>query len=364
MGASGSNLEASSSPDSDALSAAATCACFRKGRSSYNSESSTTETSHLVGPDSAPQPPVVNQPTHHHQAAQHAFVGGSPHVNTGLQLISQEEEESARNGRKRPNTGTIKRAESEDDYATGGEDSRSVDSGIISPRDPEIHRSSPGRGSRSNYGQRSQPALGLVTDRGKELMGSLKNAYKWRDAYSQPTQEFLTLMDRLFMECQVHLTELSSRDSADSRKEADTLVQEMIALRNHWGTQLLPPSVCNAFVRERIFITIGLQQYRIDCAEFFEPAPFYVNQAQNVGDLMKLYRFSVYDLSRNEVILRYYLERSNVIQLYHVLCYSHGNQRGQVHPFGVECPSFWEIRKYMMNDVCHRLQTSHSKGNS
>lgn len=366
MGTGDSKLESGSSPSAEAVSAV-TCGCIRGVTSSYNSESSASETSHLVGSDSASPPVVITQPAHHH-----AFVGGSPHANTGLQIVTQEEEDAVRNGYKRPNTGPFKRKENEDGYATGGED-RSVNSGIISPREPDSHRSPLRGGSRirsqstqssSSYVQRSQPLLGLVTDRGKELMASLKNAYKWRDAYSQPTQEFLTLMDRLFMECQVHLTELSSRDSTDSRKEADAMVQEMIALRNHWGTQLLPPSVCNAFVRERIFITIGLQQYRIDCAEFFEPAPFYFSQAQNVGDLMKLYRFSVYDLSRNEVILRYYLERSNVIQLYHVLCYAHGNQRGQVHPFGTECPSFWELRKYMMNDVCHRLQTGHSKGNS
>ena len=77
---------------------------------------------------------------------------------------------------------------------------------------------------------------------------------------------------------------------------------------------------------------------------------------------MKLYRFSVYDLLRNEVILRYYLERSNVTQLYHVLCFTCENYRGQVHPYGTESPSYWEVRQHMLQDVYSRLLSALSQG--
>ena len=206
----------------------------------------------------------------------------------------------------------------------------------------------------------------IRTNRGQEIYQNLKKSYSWREQFEHPSQEFLSLMDHLYMECQLHLTVLSTRDAIEYRREADMIVQEMITVRNFWGPELLPNSICNAFVRERIPVKLGLaanRQYRIDCAQFFEPVPFYgAQQAGNPGELMKIFRFSVYDLVRNEVVLRYYLERSNVTQLYHVLCFTCENCRGQVHPYGTEVPSYWDIRQRMLGDVYSRLRSAISPG--
>ena len=206
------------------------------------------------------------------------------------------------------------------------------------------------------------------TTRGNEIILHLKKAYDWKTKFDSPTQQFLSLMDRLYMECQLHLTALSSYGDINSRREADVIVNEMIYVRNHWGPKLLPSSICNAFVRERLTLTLGVEQrkFRIDSAQFFEPVPFYGGSSSqsnsNHGELMKMYRFSVYDLARNEVILRYYLERSNVTQLYHVLCFTCENYRGQVHPYGTEIPSYWEVRHHMLEDVYSRLLSALSQG--
>ena len=196
------------------------------------------------------------------------------------------------------------------------------------------------------------------TQQGLAVMEKLSKAYEWREQFEHPSSEFLALMDRLYMECQIHLTALSSRGDPDSRREADTIVNEMVALRNYWGPHLLPSSTCNAFVRERIPLTLGVdqRQFRIDCAQFFEPVPFYGNQQSSCpGELMKLYRFSVYNVATNEVILRYYLERSNITQLYHVLCFMDDNCHGQVKPYGTEAPPYWEVRQSMLADLNLRL---------
>ncbi len=199
---------------------------------------------------------------------------------------------------------------------------------------------------------------GVCSLRGKDVIKNLRKAYEWHSTFDSPTQEFLSLMDHLYMECQVHLSSLSAKGDIESRIEADVIVQEMVAVRNRWGTKLLPSSICNAFVRERIPHVVESYQFRIDCAQFFEPVPFYGSQqTDNPGELMKLYRFSVYDLSRNEVILRYYLERSNVTQVYHVLCFTCDNYRGQVYPYGSELPSYWDVRDHMLQDVKQRLKS-------
>lgn len=228
----------------------------------------------------------------------------------------------------------------------------------------EASRNSDSGGVTSSTGNAVSLAADVKSTKGRELLGNLRKALEWKNTYEHPSQEFLSLMDRLFMECQLHLTALSSRGDMDSKKEADALVNEMIIVRNHWGPKLLPNSVCNAFVRERIPLTLGVnqRQFRIDCAQFFEPVPFYGNQQGNPGELMKMFRFSVYDTTKNEVVLRYYLERSNVIQMYHVLCFTCENYRGQVHPYGSECPSYWEIRHHMLEDVYSRLLNALSQG--
>ena len=216
--------------------------------------------------------------------------------------------------------------------------------------------------------QRQHPArltLPVQTEKGEGVMKQLSKAYRWRDQFEEPSPEFLALMDRLYMECQLHLTALSSRGDLESRREADTIVSEMVSLRNYWGPQLLPSSTCNAFVRERIPLTLGAdqRQFRIDCAQFFEPVPFYGNQQSSCpGELMKLYRFSVYNVTTNEVVLRYYLERSNITQLYHVLCFMDENCHGQVKPYGTEPPSYWEVRQSMLEDVQLRLLSGLSPG--
>ena len=204
----------------------------------------------------------------------------------------------------------------------------------------------------------ARPTLPVQTQKGEEIMKELSKAYRWREQFAEPTSEFLALMDRLYMECQLHLTALSSRGDQESRREADTIVSEMVALRNYWGPRLLPSSTCNAFVRERIPLTLGVdqRQFRIDCAQFFEPVPFYGNQQSSCpGELMKLYRFSVYNMTSNEVVLRYYLERSNITQLYHVLCFMDESCHGQVRPYGTEPPTYWEVRQSMVEDVHLRL---------
>lgn len=235
---------------------------------------------------------------------------------------------------------------------TKSSSAEAVDSGLFSPS------RTIGSLSRSH----SVPSGATIsTQRGIDLHSSIKSAYKLKDIYIAPTTDFLAEMDKLFMDCQVYLSELSTRSTSNARKEADLLVDELVALRRHWGSQLLPLSVCNAFVRERILLDLRLQHFRIDCAEFFEPVPFYSQSTQNTSNLVKLYRFSVYDLSCNEVVLRYFLERSNVTQLFHVLCFSRGNERGQVHPYGVECPTYWTVRSHMISDLCTRFQSDTMK---
>lgn len=199
----------------------------------------------------------------------------------------------------------------------------------------------------------------VTTQKGKEIMAELKKAYSWKDAYSQPTLDFSYKTNILFTSCENHFSFLSSDQTPATKNECNALVSELLSLRDHWGTDLLPLSMRNAFVRERINITMPPDdhQFRIDCIQFFEPIVFYGNLPGKKEDLVKLYVFVVTDLDTEEVIIRYYLERSYLFDFYHVLCYFKGNSRGQLKPYGTHCPTYWVIREHMYQNALYHLKS-------
>lgn len=199
----------------------------------------------------------------------------------------------------------------------------------------------------------------VQTQGGLELMDALKEAFKWKDIYQQPTLDFSYNTNLLFTKCENHFSFLSAQNTPASKRECDALIQELLSLREHWGTQLLPLTMRNAFVRERISIKVGEneRQFRIDCIQFFQPIVFYGNVPGKQEDLVKLYVFVVTDTDNDEVVIRYYLERSFLFDFYHVLCYFKGNSRGQLKPYGTRCPSYWEMREHMYQNAISHLKS-------
>ena len=192
----------------------------------------------------------------------------------------------------------------------------------------------------------------IKTRKGQEILTKLCRAYRWKNDIEDTSQEFLAQMDRLYMECQLHLTALASRGDVESKREADVIVNEMVALRNHWGPGLLPNSTCNAFVREKIHLTLGVEQrqFRIECTQYFEPVPVSSLETGNPNEPLKLYRFSVYEHER--CVLRYYLHRFKATITHHVLLESKSRQ---IHSYGPELPSYWDIRQHLLEAVYSRL---------
>ena len=164
-------------------------------------------------------------------------------------------------------------------------------------------------------------------------------------------------MKELFSYCVSHLAALSFYNSEEAHKEADTIVTELIALRNHLGEKLIQWS---GFTREQI--KVAETKYRIDCIQYFEPVPYYAHRLKDQAGVMKLYTFKVNDLSSNEVIMYYHLEKTNVLQEYYVLCYAwvsnNVQHRGQLVPYNEECPSYWTLRKDVLHAFQNRSSTS------
>ena len=207
----------------------------------------------------------------------------------------------------------------------------------------------------------SPPPNTLALSRDGEMINNaLQDAYSWVESYTDPNPEFSFKMNQLFTKCESHFTSLAKEGSQRDRRECDLLVEELLKLRTHLGPRLLPLATRNAFMRERITVTMGEgseeHQFRIDCIQFFEPIVFYGNSLGKKEDLVKLYVFVVTDLKKDSVLIRYYLERSFLYDFYHVLCYFKDNNRGQLKPYGTSCPSYWTIRQDMYQNTKHHLR--------
>ncbi|MGI9275715.1 MAG: hypothetical protein ACR2PT_12835 [Endozoicomonas sp.] len=197
----------------------------------------------------------------------------------------------------------------------------------------------------------------ITTPKGKELLDKIRDAYTWKDSYDGPTTEFLGRMNGLYFECRNHMTELCKSDAPkpfpEHQREADALCKELTELRNHWGRKLLPLEKCNSFLRERIdFQDEDGKKYRVDCAQFFEPVAVNRDSAPSgKEDLVKLNRFSVYDLKADKITQRYYLEKNDDVQPNHVLCLA----GSQLQRYGEKCPDYWSMREAVLQDMHDRL---------
>ena len=188
----------------------------------------------------------------------------------------------------------------------------------------------------------------VTSEEGMKIYQDIKLAYSWKDKYTSPNDEFMSEMTQLISNSQVHLTKISSTNAEEYKKEADAIVNELISLRQYLGPSLFPSNM-TALLRERIYAAAGphLSLYRIDCIQFFEPVPY----RPGTSGIMKLYQFSVYDDS-NKIVIHYILERSDIINLYHVLCFADGKgSRGQLVPYHEKCPSYWELKDQVLKKV-------------
>ena len=167
----------------------------------------------------------------------------------------------------------------------------------------------------------------------ESALKEIQSEYRWKGSLAKPTDEFLNAVGPKFTAWQELLTKLSA---AGQRQEADQICAAIVALRNHWGKEIFPPEVVDAFGRDRFLV----RDLRVDVAQFFEPVPYSPNDSL----IMKLYRFSVY--KADKVIARYYLEHSKLDgNPHYVLGLSEGAAHTQVQPYGANPPTYWQLKE-------------------
>jgi hypothetical protein len=175
----------------------------------------------------------------------------------------------------------------------------------------------------------------------ESVLKEIQAEYRWKGTIASPTEEFLSSVGPKFARWQEVLSKLSL---ANQKEEADRICTSIVSLRNHWGPDIFPLAKYNSFARDT-FTKGGLQ---IEVAEFFEPVPYYPGDDK----LMKLYRFSVYN--GTQIIARYHLEYSNILEPFYVLGRADGRGHSQIQACGGKKPTYWVLKEAVIKDLTTR----------
>ena len=194
----------------------------------------------------------------------------------------------------------------------------------------------------------------IVSEEGQRVKELIRKSYGLKAHYQHPTLDFSMKVSQLFHTSEDYIAALAQEGSHESQMEADAIVEELLKLREHWGRELLPLSMKNAFFRERISLTGGEppRTFRLDCIQFFEPLLFYGNDVGPPHELVKLYVFLLTESDKTSPFMTFYLERTcHSNEFYHCLCFfCEGNVRGQFKIYGDQCPTYWELREDVLKN--------------
>lgn len=174
----------------------------------------------------------------------------------------------------------------------------------------------------------------------REITSKLEKALCWTSKHDVCwSVEFSESVNKLFVEACEKLTDLAESEDYST---ADEIVNMILRLRTAWGSEVFEYLKIKSFPRERIETKNAV----ILAGQYFKPEQFYKSDDR----LLRLYYFDVRDAETSEFVFTYYLECSNILQKFHVLCLACSGGHLQIAKYGKNCPSYWTVREDMLRD--------------
>lgn len=160
--------------------------------------------------------------------------------------------------------------------------------------------------------------------------------------------EFIEALDELFNSCKQALIRLSishtdnNGQMNEDQLNAERIVSKLKELRHSLGDRY--PKNLDCFPRD----AFDIGSYHVEAVEFFYPVPFYVN----IGSLVKLYRWSVYN-SLGTLVCNYHLERSQPASndLYYCLGKFYPHSHAQLKSYESTPPSYNQMKNHIIEDL-------------
>lgn len=131
----------------------------------------------------------------------------------------------------------------------------------------------------------------------------------------------------------------------------------ILRLRIAWGSEAFEFLKIKSFPRERIETKSAV----ILAGQYFKPEQFYESDDR----ISRLYFFEIRDVETRDFVFTYYLECSNILQKFYVLCLACSGGHLQIAKYGKTCPSYWTVREDMLKDFTYKEDSALAKcGNS
>lgn len=189
----------------------------------------------------------------------------------------------------------------------------------------------------------------------RDITSKLEKALCWTSKHDVSwSAEFLESVNELFEDA---CEEISRLAESGDYSTADVIVKTILRLRGAWGSKPFEFLKIKYFPREKIETKSAV----VLAGQYFKPEQFYESDDR----ILRLYFFEVRDAETNDFLLKYYLECSNILQRFYVLCLVSSGGHLQIAKYGKNCPSYWTVREDMLRDFNYKEDSALAKcGNS
>lgn len=194
------------------------------------------------------------------------------------------------------------------------------------------------------------------TDYGLEkLLLRLQHALTWRNIYVdvQDVDSIAELRSKLHELLNSATVEMGYLANDRRYSEAEDIVNAILRLKVSLGNELVEAVQITAFVRE----VTTFARFVLTGGQYFEP--MMVNEDDE--NVLKLFFFLVSDTETRQTMFRYYVEYTSMIEEFFALVLVTSSGHIRVEMYGSSCPSYWEIRRDVINNARGKIRSFDSE---
>lgn len=185
----------------------------------------------------------------------------------------------------------------------------------------------------------------------REITSKLEKALCWTSKHDVSwSSEFCESVNDLFLDACKEISRLAEGGDFET---ADAIVKMILRLKTVWGNEAFEFLKLKSFPRERIETKSAV----ILAGQYFKPERFYDSDDR----ILRIYFFEVRDAETSDFVFTYYLECSNILQRFYILCLSCSGGHLQIFKYGTVCPSYWTVREDVLRDFTHKEDNALSK---
>lgn len=186
-----------------------------------------------------------------------------------------------------------------------------------------------------------------------ELLSDIEDALTWpKRQISFPNSGCIESFNAMLCMATSIMSSLATKERFD---EADEVAEALFELADAWGDSVFETLRVKFFTREEI----SLGRFVATAGQYLKPEPL---QECDDESNAKLYFFIVFDTDLEKYMCTYHLERyryfgNSIADMFYILKLKPRRGKLDVKSYGRKCPSYWELRKDVLQDFSKRKRS-------